>query len=174
MLIVVLLICGLVLLPPIIILNFQVEWRVNAAIHMIPGAELRYSDTTDVTEYMQVKKTIYWINTTFEQVKDYPFVTNYREDSDPIKANGFIEMTSNYSRRLYFLSDLPQKELDSRLYFAPMELCDDPVHLTTIRFYIISANWEGDKDYIMNELDYEHLAGKETTGTYIVYTYQTR
>lgn len=165
-------ICGFVLVPGIVYFNYQVEWRVNAAVHMMPDAELRYSGTAEKNGIV-VKKLIYWINLPFEQVKDYPFVTNYRENSDPIKANSFIEMTPNYSHRLYFLSDLPQNEFDSMLYFAPSDLRDDPFRLTTLWFYIISANWIGE-DYLVNNLDYERLAGKETTGTYIAYTYRIR
>jgi len=160
---------GLFLLPS---LDYQVEQRVAASVHMIPGAELRYNDTSERSGSITMRKFIYWINSPFEQVKDYPFVSNYREDSDPNRAKSFREITPNFSYRLYFLSDLPQKELDSMLYFAPSDLRDDPFHMTSVSFYIISANWVGDKGYFINELDYEHLAGKETSGTYIVYTYR--
>src|SRR5258708_5614204 len=101
--IVVLLICGLFLVPDILFKNFQVEQRVAASVHMIPGANFRYSDTTDQNGFMKVKKFIYWINSPFEQVKDFPFVTNFRESSDPNIASApwFIHITPNYSYRAY-------------------------------------------------------------------------
>lgn len=169
-----LLICGLVLLPGIIHFNFQVDWRVNSALHMIPEAELRYSDTADQNGFMKVRKFIYWISSPYEQVKDYPFVTNYRESSDPQKASGFIDNGSNYSYRAYFLSDLSQKELDKILYFESDLCCYGkvPYEVTVINFYVISANGVHDEDYNISQLDYQRLAGNETTGTYIVYTYR--
>ncbi len=170
--VIIVVLCALVffLLPP---LDYGVEQRVAAAIHIIPDAELGYSETTDVSEFMKIKKIIYWINSPYEQVKAYPFVTNYRVRSDP-HWSGFSQITPSYSYQIYYLSDLPQKELDSALYFAPSDIRDEPFNLTSLWFYIIAANRAGDKDYFIDELDYENLAGKETTGTYIAYTYRIR
>src|ERR1041384_2404948 len=140
------LICTLALLG-YLLFEFPIEQRVASAVHMIPSAEFRYSGTTEQSGFMQVKKLIYWINSPYKEVRNYSFVTNYRESSNPYYV-GHGTSTPDYSIRTYYLSELPQAELDKILMF-PSDLCcygDEPKNVSAVNFYIISSSWVRGQD----------------------------
>ncbi|MBA3870326.1 MAG: hypothetical protein H0X30_14370 [Anaerolineae bacterium] len=170
---------GCILILPNVVLKIQVEQRVNNSLHMYPGAELIYDITSERSVYWKVKTEIFWIDVPFDQVKDYPLVTNYRQFSYPgsypsINEQGMSK--ENFFYRLYHLSDAPQEKLDRILAF-PSDVGfynngDGPFDVTSVSVYVIARNWISNGEPIAGTLNFQGFNQVEISGTYIIVVYR--
>lgn len=156
------------------------DTRVNRALNMYDGSQLVYSIRSTRNGYGTAKIFVYWTDASFEEVVQHNFIREPREHSRPdfralpVRGNG-------YYGRVYYLSDLPQDEMDNILYFAHDLCCyaEDPARITMLSFYIFSAD-TGNRDtlgelyfgYGDGMLNADDIGHQDGDGTYIVYGYR--